>query len=194
MIQQIEKYANSYIAQIRQQHATCNQVQIDWLVIAHNDERMLEQLDKAFPQNALAVIGLPQECWAVDEESIEEVVQWAVEDLRVQGVLLVGHSQGGAPQGRVQLLGGKARSQSDREVASLAAPNSLIDQVRKTQALVERGEKHFQDQLEKLGNLSSIQHGLLRNQVKLQGLFYRAESGVFCLFDRRSRSFRALVK
>ncbi len=193
MIQQLTKYANPYIAQIRQQLATCSDLKVDWLVIAHRDERMLVQLGEAFPNNALAVIALPQECWAMDDESVEEVVKWALDELQVQGIVLVGHSQGGTPMGQVQLLGGKVKSQTDAEVESLSAPNSLIERVRQAQSLVEGCETHFQDQLEKLSLHSPVEQRLMRNQIRLQGLFYRAESGVFCLYHRRTGTFQALV-
>jgi carbonic anhydrase len=184
MKQQLVSTANPYIHQIRRSLQQAQHVAVDWLVLAHNDARMLKQLDEAFSGGVMAVIALPQGGWQVDDKAMTEAVEWAVEELGVKGVLLVGHSQGGAPEGPVKLLGGKSGGLTGGRPA--AAPCSLIDRIKSAQSRAAHVQSQFAEQVERLSRL-------IRNQVQLHGLFYRGESGVFCVYDRRQRSFRPLL-
>jgi len=180
--------ANPYIEQLKDK-STQDVPQVDYLIIAHPDDRMVTALKSAFSEYQLAILTIPQFGWDMSGDAEQEVVQWAVEELNVKGVLLVGHSQGGFPNEQVQLFNGS----SDRQSASGRQGNPLLERVRQAQAALVKSEQHFVDQLQGLVSLPSLSEKTLRDPSWIQGLFYRAESGIFCLVDPQSGSFQALI-
>ena len=184
---------NPYIEKIRQALARTQPAAVDWLVLAHNDARLLERLDGAFPDSLLAVVAVPQSLWRMDEEMMTEVVAWAVEELKVEGVLLVGHSQGGVPEEPVKLLGGKVAATSDNGGELKGGSDSLLDRVRKAQDRAAGVQDQFAEQVERLSQRTAVKNLLNRNQMQLHGLFYRRENGVFYLYEQQLHSFRPLL-
>lgn len=193
MKQQLVSTANPYIHKLRRSLQQTRPVAVDWLVLADNDTQLLKHLDEAFPGSMLAVIALPQSRWQMDDQIVAEAVEWAVDELGVKGVLLVGHSQGGAPEEPVKLLGGKAKAITNHGGGPAAASGSLIDRVKGAQSRAARVQTQFAQQVHNLSQMAALRGRLTRNQVQLHGLFYRGESGIFCVYDRRQRSFRPLL-
>jgi carbonic anhydrase len=191
MFQQVTSTTNHYIDELRQSLQRNRRAAADWLVVAHDDARVLTQLDAAFPESVLAVLVVPQGRWQADAEKMSEAVEWAVEELGVQGVLLIGHSQGGVTEEPVRLLGGRALAKGAGDPPPACAP--LTDRVKSAQSRAARVQEHFAEQVERLSRMPVIESRLIRNQMQLHGLFYRGESGTFCLYDRRQRRFRALL-
>ncbi len=172
--------ANSYIEQLKEGD-TSTVSQADYLVIAHTDDETLGMLKNALRDNRLAMLTIPQNEWDLTGEPEEEAVQWAIENFNVKGVLLVGHSLGGFPKDEVQ------------PESSVNQSRSLLDRVREAQTNALKSEKHFVNQLRCLQSLPSVARKALRDSSYIQGLFFRAESGTFCLFDSTTGSFRALI-
>jgi hypothetical protein len=192
MIQKTNSPSNPWLRQIREQLPVNGNTSVDWLVFAHNDPRMLSGLEAALSGTVMAVVSLPQSCWEMDDEMVEEVLQWAISESSVKGVLLVGHSQGGTPEDLVQIMGNTGATRS-RSSIDRAASKSPLARAKHAQSKVAGCERHFVNQLEKLGRLAGINHRFLPQPLQTEGLFYRCESGVFCLFDRQNRTFRALL-
>ncbi len=188
MIRKSDSLPNPILEQLRQQIAEAGQSQIDWLVVAHDDTRMLHELEKAFANQSLAVVAIPQSYWAMNEETADEMLALAVNELQVNGILLVGHSQGGTPNTRIRV---SPHANGDRTASQPAT--SLMDRIRLAQEHVGRCEQHFAQQLELVGQQDSVAKSLADEKLTLQGLFYRAESGVFCVFNSQTQSFRALI-
>lgn len=180
--------ANPYIRQIRQTLQQSQSVSIDWLVLAHNDAKLLAELDEAFPESALAVIALPQNRWQSEDELLTEVVDWAVGELGVKGVVMVGHSQGGMPEQHVRLLGGKVKASK----STTTAANSLMERLKQAQSHSLSTQYYFAEQIERLRRTTVIENRLTENKIQLQGLFYRGESGTFCVYDQQRRDFKPL--
>ena len=182
---------NTHIENLKQQLSKNELKQLEYVILAHTDNQMIDQLKEAFVDSSIAVIAMPQSCWVMDEEQMDELMDWLLNDLNVARVLLVGHSQGGNPNGNVQVC-----SSGQVDPATNGPSNritSILDRVKYGQSCVKQNEKHFLQELDCLKSLPSIKQHILRNQQIVQGLFYRAESGVFCHYDSSTRAFRALI-
>lgn len=186
MLQKIST-ANPYIHQIRQSLSHTKPVAVDWLVLAHNDKQLLTQLDEAFLDSLLAVIALPPSRLQVQDERLTELVEWAVAELNVKGVLLVGHSQGEGPEAQVTLLGGRAKTL--RLNSGESSSNSLLERLTKAQQQAVRVQEQLAEQIDWLSRLTVIE----QERIQLHGLFYRAESGIFYAYDQSQRSFKPLL-
>jgi hypothetical protein len=184
---------NPYINQIRRTLQQIRPASVDWLVLAHDDAYMLNQLDEAFPESVLAVIALSQHLWPREEERLAEALDWAIRELRVKGVMLVGHSQGGIPADPVRLLGGKARPVPGSKATAGASSSSPLDPLKWAQSQSLSVQNYVEGQMERLSRLAGLEPHPARQQVPLHGLFYRAESGIFNVYDWRQRVFRPLL-
>ncbi|MBS1808193.1 MAG: hypothetical protein JST84_08380 [Acidobacteria bacterium] len=192
MQQQEISMVNPYIHQIRQTLQRNQPGAVDWLVLAHNDSQLLSRVDAAFSDSVLAVIALPQSHWQLDELRISEAIDWAIQKLGVKGVLVVGHSQSEVTEDTIRLLGGKVKN---RRYPLDVAPKSysLLDRVRKTQLRAEGLQRQLAGHIEKLCRLTVVQSHMIRHQLQLHGLFYRAESDMFYAYDLQKRNFRPLL-
>ncbi len=173
----------------------------DYLIIAHPDNRMLESLKQSLGGKKLVVMTVPQSSWAMEDESEQELVQWAIEELKVKNVLLVGHSQGGVPDEQVQFFDTSSTDRQSREDQTAATQpesanriHSLLARVQNAQQGAFDCQQHFVEQLQYLLNLPAVVNHGKQNTALVQGLFYRAESGVFCSYDSKRQSFRALIE
>lgn len=189
MIKQATISVNQHIDSLKDQLNQIGSSQLDYLIIAHPDHQMLGQLKQAFEKSSIAVIALPQNFWCMEDTEVSELIDWAVGQLNVQGILLVGHSQGGTPKDNLQVC---PAGNIERNGASNRF-NSLFEQVEASQQCVRENEKHFVNELKSLQKQKMIESGSLRKKDLLQGLFYRAESGVFCLYDLKNDAFQALM-
>ncbi len=187
MIRQATQTQNRYIERIEQQLADSQASQLDYLVLAHNDDVMLDRLTSSFGDENLAIIALPQSGWAMDEEPLAELIRWSISDGHTKGVLLVGHSQGGTPADHVRLV---TRPQQQNSQASNAR-HSLLDGVLRARLVVESCENHFVSQLQLVKQAAMAAETEENSNVQLHGLFYRAEVGVFCLYE--NNRFQAMI-
>lgn len=178
--------ANPYINIIRLTMGRTQKTEADWLILTHNDPQLLARLNGAFPDNKVAMLPLPQNCWHRNNKMMAEVVAWAMRELNVKGVLLVGHSQGGAPEEKIWPA---ARNQTKR----LSASSSFIERVTNAQSQVARAQAYFTEQAESLSRTVAIESQLTQKNVPFYGLFYRGESDAFLAYDRRQRSFKLLT-
>ncbi len=182
----------SVIERLQQQLKQPNQPAINWLVIAHDDSRMLDQLRSAVGQSGMVVVALPQSLWGGEYESLQEIAQWATSQLQLKGILLVGHSQSGICENTVQVVTGPANDE-DSKARPMNRVSSLFSRVQEAQARVASCERHFRNHLEQLIQLAGGPVDSSSAEVELRGLFYRAESGVFCAYDVVNGNFRPLV-
>ena len=192
MIKKAEQTPTSVIERLQEQLRRPRQTAIEWLVIAHDDSRMLDQLRSALGGAGMAVVALPQSLWGCECESIKSIADWAISELNLKGILLVGHSQSGICENTVQVVTG-----GETEPASTTSPvnrvSSLFSRVQQAQSRIASCERHFRRHLEQLIQMAGGPSNTSAPEVELRGLFYRAESGVFCSCDVVSGSFRPLV-
>lgn len=184
---------NPYIHKIRQSLSCAQPLAVDWLVLSHNDTQMLAQLEEAFPDAVLAVLSLPPNRLQTVDEKLIELVEWAVAELGIKGVMLVGHSQQEMFEEQVKLLGSKASRMSPREVESLVSYPSFLDRMKAAQQQAAMMQEYVANLIDNLSQIT-LKHGhKLCAQIRLHGLFYRAESGIFYAYDQQQRSFTALL-
>lgn len=192
MIKPATLSVNSHIENLKQQLAEVEEGSLDYVIISHSDNRMINQLKEAFIESSIAVVSIPQNCWMMNDEPIAELMDAVVNDLNIGGILLVGHSQGGIPEDNIQVC---TSGQVDKvQSGSTNRITSLLDRVKHVQSCMKENEKHFLQQLECLKLTPAVQTSSLRSKNLVQGLFYRAESGVFCMYDSENQTFRALIE
>lgn len=189
MIKQATTQENPCLDSLKEQLNVSECQSLDFLILAHPDEVMITQLKLAFARRAIAVVALPQISWDMASVQIEGLTNWAVNELKVGGLLLVGHSQGGTPNASIQIC----PVEPDESANATNRVASLLDRMRASQACVKENESHFVQQLMQLGDAPAVQSCSVRNGSFVEGLFYRAESGVFCRYDHTEQSFKALV-
>lgn len=182
---QVVSTVNPYINNIRLTLGQNQKTEADWLILTHNDPQLLARLNGTFPDSTVAMLPLPQNCWHRNNKMMAEVVAWAIRELNVKGVLLVGHSQGGAPEEKIWPA---SRNQTKR----LSASSSFTERVKNAQIQVAHAQAHFMEQAESLSRTVAIESQLTQKQTPFYGLFYRGESDAFLAYDRRQRSFKPL--
>jgi carbonic anhydrase len=190
MIKTSTAFANVHIDNLKSALEEAGPAELDYVVLAHPDNRMVAKLQKAFENSSIAVVSLPQNCWALDDASMSEFVEWTLSETTAKGIVLVGHSQGGTPSEAIQVCPtGQVlpANQSSNRVGSL---KSRVSQAREC---VKANEEHFVAELKCLQGKVSLQNGRVANPDFVQGLFYRAESGVFCAYDSEAKQFHALI-
>ncbi len=199
MIQTGTIAANAHIENLQQQLEQTGSQKLDYLVLAHPDQLMINQLNKALHSSSVAVIGLPQNCWSMGSESMNELVTWALTETSAKGILLVGHSQGGTPDEAVQVCESGKTAPAGSEPTNGAGTTmsnqaeSILERVKNAQAASKKNEQHFVAELNELKGQISLHNGRVTNPDLVKGLFYRAESGVFCSYDDRECQFEALI-
>lgn len=180
--------ANAYIENLKAQLDQVGSRKLDYLVIAHPDQRMLSQLQLAFEKSSVAVISVPQNCWVMDDDNMFELVNFALNETSAKRVLLVGSSQGGTPDEAVQVCpSGKVAAESQ------GSRLSLIERLNLAQACTRKNEAHFIEELQCLRNNVSLHNDRVASPDLVQGIFYRVESGVFCAYDCDNNEFHALI-
>ncbi len=193
MIKQATQNRNVNVHNLRSRIGQRNHAQVDYLVIAHNDAGAIDQLKQAFRDNTLAVVVSPQGFWGMDDESDHDLVHWAITELRVKGILLVGHSRGGTPDDQFQLVSDTTPEGPAEQSANRQGCDALWQRIRHAEARVARCEQHFAKHLECLRNQANVESRRASRPVPVQGLFYRAECGVFCLYDSATGAFQAVT-
>lgn len=186
MIKTTTTFANVHIDNLKSVLGDSGTTELDYVVLAHPDNRMVAKLQKAFENSSIAVVSLPQNCWALDDASMTEFVDWTLSETSAKGIVLVGHSQGGTPSEAIQVCPTGQAGPANRI-------GSLMSRVSQARECVKANENHFVAELKCLRDKVSIQNGRVADPSFVQGLFYRAESGVFCAFDAEANQFHALI-
>ncbi|QDU89100.1 hypothetical protein Pla175_24860 [Pirellulimonas nuda] len=157
---------------------------ITWAVFADDDPLMLRRLGEALGKESAAIIPAPQNLWSCGGHALEDAVVWAINELAVVSVVLVGSSAAGVPVSDPILAGRAAADESE---------NTLLASVRASERKRRLAQEDFSQQVQSLVNVHEVGHRVARGSLALHCLFYRAESGVFTAFDPRDGSFRALI-
>ncbi|MEQ8784838.1 MAG: carbonic anhydrase [Pirellulaceae bacterium] len=111
----------------------------------------------------------------------ERGIEYAVEQLRVHDVVVCGHSMcAGLP------------AELDARRPSPTAADALLGRVRQREAMNERGRRFVIEQLETLEKLPAIAAAVSERRLRVHGVFYLIESGLFTLYERESGAFLPL--
>ena len=157
---------------------------VEWLVIAHNDPRMLQSLNMALT-NA-AILEISQDTWDFENGPLAEALEWALEELPLKNVMLVGNSQS---------EGGECRAEMASEAAKPAGHGyeRLIAGVQSRSARNRGAQQRFEDHVRSMKRVPTLRDRSAAGDLAVHTLFYRAESGLFLAYDADAQIFRPLV-
>lgn len=176
-------YTSLLIGQIEEANANAGGG-LTTLVFAEDDPLLLGRLRSAMRNEAAVILPAPQASWVSDEGGVIDTVVWALGSTRVESLLLVGSS---AAEGFASIEPAAA----DPPVG--AAGGRLFDCVQDLQQKRLRAQQHFVEQADALAQTPEVQARLADGGLRLDGLFYRAESGVFAAYKPLSGKLQPLL-
>lgn len=159
-------------------------VPISWVVFADDDPIMLRRLAGALRREAAVILPIPQVLWDEDAALLEDAILWLIGERGIGNLVLVGNSGASASMSEPFVTGQPARREN---------PKELFTQVHRAQRLKAQVEEHFARQVSSLLAVPEIDLAVARGAMKMHALYYRAESGVFAVYDPRTSSFRVLI-
>jgi carbonic anhydrase len=110
-------------------------------------------------------------------------INYAVERLQVRDIVVCGHSF------CFMARDDELANQSD---SFLAGERDLVRRVSVREAVNHRTRDHVIEQLRVLHRYPSVCRAVERGELRLHGLFYLVESGLFSRYDQESRQFLPL--
>lgn len=165
----------------------CSQMDlpISWVVFADDDPIMLRRLAGALRREAAVILPIPQALWEVEGALVMDAIHWLIGRRESCNLVLVGNSAAGVPVSEPFVAGQSVR----REITE-----DLFTQVQRAQRLKAQVEEHFARQVRSLLAVPEIDLALARGTLRMHALYYRAESGVFAVYDPRESTFRVLIR
>ena len=156
---------------------------IQWLVIAHNDPRLVSSLVSAFDGQSAAVLQVSQDTWDFDSKDFKEMIEWALHQGDIRDVVLVGSSQPNGATSRASLVTARPNAPEKGGYARLLA------RLRQHNAHMSEVQEEFADHVQKLSQLPVVRGCWSLGQLAVSGLFYRAETGLFLHYDAAANTF-----
>jgi hypothetical protein len=165
----------------------CSQTEapISWVVFADDEPVMLRRLAGALQREAAVILPIPQALWDAEDALLEDAILWLIRERGIGNLVLVGNSAAGVPVSEPFVAGQPLRRESTED---------LFAQVHRAQRLKAQVEEHFARQVASLLAVPEIDLAVARCTMKMHALYYRAESGVFAVYDPRTISFRVLIR
>ncbi|MCA9212239.1 MAG: hypothetical protein KDB27_04170 [Planctomycetales bacterium] len=157
---------------------------IEWLVIAHNDSRMLQSLSSALNGESAAILEVSQDNWNFHKE-LSDTIDWALQQGDIKNLVLVGSSQAGGAESRASLATSTKEDESNYSKL-LAGVNRVNDENRDAQ-------ERFASLVQQMSQIPVVHNRWSSDKLAVYGLFYRAESGLFLAYDAATDTFRPLV-
>ncbi|MEM9660472.1 MAG: carbonic anhydrase, partial [Planctomycetota bacterium] len=182
---------NRFVDSLKQ-YMNDEQQAIDDLVIAPDDPRVVRSLDSALSDRSVALLYSWREACDVEMEQIFEAVAWAVPNLQVENVALIGHSLSrgvdavGVPEG----FGGR-KSQRASE-ATDSGYRQLVAGIQSSLAESARASDSFARWVDEFCEIPAIRAAREKERLQVLGLFYSAVSGSFAAYDLQRRTFQTL--
>ena len=176
---------NQHIESLETNFAEANTA-IEWLVIAHNDSRMVRSLSRALSGQSAAVLEVSQDTWDFDGHELPETIEWALQQVAVKNLVLAGHSQAGGRASRASLA-------APDKGAEQANHDRLIAGVQRWNAQNRDAQKKFASQVRRMTQIPVVHSRWANGELAVYGLFYRAESGLFLSYDAEQDDFQPLM-
>lgn len=164
---------------------------VDFLVLVHDDEQLIDRLLQAMGNYSVALIRIPQSTWEMDDESLDELFRFAVNELDVDRIVLVGHSLGGTPGEKVMVVPERRDGGSGQNASSPVKP-TLEEYLAEFRTRMKACELHFQEQFERIRNHPRVADQTLAGELGLGGLFYRCDTDLFSVYHPGKREFQPL--
>lgn len=178
-----ELRTNPYVAALIQAFQE-TPVALEYLVIAHTDARLVNAISSALTGHASAILEVPQGRWAFGDSDLSKALKWAVENLAIEHLVLVGSSGGPNAQSRVTLTTNDESAPSGFEKMVLGA--------QRVQAQAKAAQEWFASKNVELKQ-QVVQNHFPNGGPEVQGLIYRPESGVFLRYDSESDTYHPPV-
>ena len=175
--------SNPHIAALEEVFTKSNN-SIEWLVISHDDSRMVRSLCSNLPNKSTAVLEISQSQWDFESKDLAEAFEWALQQSEIKHVVLVGNSQASTSKSRASLVG-------DGE--SNGGFSKLLAGVKRNNAQNGDAQKDFASHVQKMSQIPVLHNRWSNGDLEILGIFYRAESGVFVAYDADSNTFQPLV-
>ena len=143
-------------------------------------DRPLDRIRATYPAIVLRQLG-NQVADTEDERSRElSVINYAVERLRVRDIVVCGHSLCVATKSDTSSLSSHSCS---------AGAKAVLHRVSMREAMNERARDRVIQQIHVLKSYPSVLRAMDSGELRLHGLFYLAESGIFSRCDEQTQQF-----
>lgn len=176
---------NTYIAALESAFDQST-LPVEWLVIAHNDSRLLNALSKALIGEPAAVLQVAQDTWDCAHQELANAIEWALQRGEVKNLIIAGSSHAAAAVSRASLVPPKSIDEADDSYGK------LIVGIHRHNTQSREIEECFARQVEQISQIPSVQSHWQDRRLGVYGLFYRAESGLFFNYDKDTRTFQLL--
>ncbi len=179
-----ETSAEALIDSLRQANQA-SETKLEWLIIAHDDERLVDSLTTSLSAVASHLLELPQSDWDFSRGALAAAVEWAVDQGAIKHLVLVGHSQ--AEDGGEQLSSDEIPSRHD-------GYRRLHEGVTRTSVQTKKSQDLLEKQLESLTAMKNVRKKVLEGELFVYGLFFMAQSATFLAYDPDRKDFVALTR
>ncbi|MCU0959398.1 MAG: hypothetical protein MUF48_04775 [Pirellulaceae bacterium] len=159
---------------------------VQWLVIAHNNARVVDSLMSALAGESAAVLEVSQDTWDFHGGELAETIEWALQQGEVAHLVLVGSSQVGGTQIRATRAPAKTVAQAD------ARCDKLLAGIHRLAAQHREVQDRFAEQVQQVSRIPVVHRRWRGGELAVYGLFYRAESGLFLAYDVDTDTYRPL--
>ncbi len=182
-----------YIEKLQELLIQQNSNSVDWLVIAHDDSRMIRNLTNAFAESSAAMVQMPQSSWDFGKDEFATTIEQSVRQASIAHIVLVGHSEGVLSSETIRFFKNFPRRTNAGPGSLDATYNRLLNRAKQAQNGLQRAKNHFAQQFDHLSKIPGVKNRLLNNELQLHGLLYIAESGVFLCYDTINKKFVPLT-
>jgi len=164
---------------------------VEWLVIVHDDDRLIRSLASAMSEVSFCVIEVPQTEWSFQDSEMIEAIEWAIQHSSIKHLVLVGHSLAYANADQAASLD----TQYPKDAGEVAdrGYSRLRDGVTRTTAFTRKSKARFADQFERLSAIPLVREHILEDGLIVYGLFFMAESAAFLAYDVEQKDYVPLL-
>ncbi len=160
---------------------------VEWLVIAHNDARMLAALSSALTGESAAILELSEDTWDFEGKELSETIEWAIEQGDIEHLVLAGHSHASGSQSRASLPA------YDTKDGGQDGHNRLLAGAQGRNAQNSDVQAKLAAQMEQMSDIPAVQERCSRDELAVYALLYRADLGVFLAYESDEGRCRPLV-
>lgn len=159
---------------------------VQWLVIAHDDSRLMHLLSSALAGQSAVVLHMPQDEWDFRSKSFAETVEWALQQGEIRNLVLVGSSQAGDAARPAVTVPAQKETQCNSGIGKLiAGVHGHVARNREVQSA-------FAEQVRCLSQVPAVRGRCDDAVLNVCGLLHRPESGVFVVYEPGSDTFHPL--
>lgn len=160
---------------------------IDWLVICHDDLRIVQALSMALAGKQAAMLRVPQEDW--DLEQMTELFQWALDRYPIRNLVIAGCAQAKLLRSATELT-----LDSISGVEEVDGYDRLVAGVMRYRHSLREAQCGFADWVERLMRDEEINGRFVTGAISMHPLLYRADGGLFLAYDFDEGSFAPVLQ